>query len=166
MRMFVSLGSNVEPQRNLGLAIAALRRRFRVAGVSAAYRTVPVGDLDQPDFWNLAAELDSDEPPQEVQAALRDIEASLGRRRDPARPFGPRTVDLDLVLADGSCGNFEGLELPSPLVASQPFVAVPLAELAPDFVHPLLHTRLGFLARSLVADAQRPPQRLDVELEP
>jgi 2-amino-4-hydroxy-6-hydroxymethyldihydropteridine diphosphokinase len=166
MRMFVSLGSNVEPSRHLGLALAELRRRFTVAAVSPVYRTAPVGDPDQPDFLNLAVELASEEPPQKVQAALRYIEALLGRRRDPERPSGPRTVDLDLVLVEGLRGTFGNLDLPSPLVAKEPFVAVPLADLAPDLLHPVVSVPLGELARSLVAAAVHPPRRVDAELEP
>ncbi len=165
MRMFVSLGSNVEPRSNLRRALAELRRRFTVTAVSPAYLTAPVGDRDQPDFWNLAVELDCSEPPHKVHAVLRYIEALLGRRRDPDRPFGPRTVDLDLVLVEGLSGSFGGLDLPSPLVAKEPFVTVPLADLAPEVVHPMLQVSVGALARSLLAAAPQPPRRLDEGLE-
>ncbi|MDD5562278.1 MAG: 2-amino-4-hydroxy-6-hydroxymethyldihydropteridine diphosphokinase [Thermoanaerobaculaceae bacterium] len=164
MRMFLSIGSNVEPRKNLGLALEELRRRFDVVAVSPVYRTAPVGDTDQPDFWNLAAELATDEPPGQVHRALRAIEDALGRRREPARPFGPRTIDLDLVLADGLAGRFGDLDLPSVLVQREAFVAVPLADLAPDFPHPLLRTTIGELARAASAAASHPPEPLDVEL--
>jgi 2-amino-4-hydroxy-6-hydroxymethyldihydropteridine diphosphokinase len=164
MRMFVSLGSNIEPRHNLARALAELRRRFRVTAVSPVYRTAPVGDPDQPDFWNLAVEIDNDEPPQKVQGALRFIEEILGRHRDVQRPYGPRTVDLDLVLVEGLAGSFGAVELPSPLVAKEPFVAVPLADLAPALLHPVLKTALGDLARTLLARDRHPPQLLPVEL--
>jgi 2-amino-4-hydroxy-6-hydroxymethyldihydropteridine diphosphokinase len=164
MRMFISLGSNIEPRQNLARALTELRRRFRVTAVSPVYRTAPVGDPDQPDFWNLAVEMDNDEPPQKVQGALRFIEEILGRHRDLQRPYGPRTVDLDLVLVEGLAGSFGAVELPSPLVAKEPFVAVPLADLAPALPHPVLKISLGELARSLVARNPHPPQLLPVEL--
>ena len=164
MRMFILLGSNIEPRQNLARALAELRRRFKVAAVSPVYRTAPVGDAKQPDFWNLAVELDNDEPPQKVQGALRFIEEILGRHRDAQRPYGPRSVDLDLVLVEGLAGSFGALELPSPLVAKESFVAVPLADLAPEFSHPLLKITLGELARALVTKDPDPPRSLAVEL--
>lgn len=164
MRMFILLGSNVEPRQNLARALAELRRRFKVTAVSPVYRTAPVGDTNQPDFWNLAVEMDNDEPPQKVQGALRFIEEILGRHRDPQRPFGPRSVDLDLVLVEGLAGSFGALELPSPLVAKEPFVAVPLADLAPKLSHPFLKITLGELARALVTNDPHPPRSLAVEL--
>ena len=164
MRMFLSLGSNIEPRENLTRALAELRRRFRVRAISPVYRTAPVGDANQPDFWNLAVEIENDEPPQKVQGALRFIEEILGRHRDPQRPYGPRSVDLDLVLVEGLAGSFGALELPSPLVAKEPFVAVPLADLAPTLPHPVLKITLGELARTLVAKDPHPPRPLAVEL--
>jgi len=164
MRMFVSIGSNIEPRHNLTRALAELRRRFRVTAVSPIYRTAPVGDANQPDFWNLAVEIENDEP-QKVPGALRFIEEILGRHRDPQRPYGPRSVDLDLVLVEGLAGNFGAVELPSPLLAKEPFVAVPLADLAPTLSHPVLKITLAELARTLVAKDPHPPQPLAVELK-
>ena len=157
-RMFVSLGSNVRPEANVPCAVDELRRAFHVVAVSRAYRTAPVGDADQPDFWNLAAEIESALPPGQVQAQLREIEDRLGRVRDPRRPFGPRTADLDLVLVEGVSGRFGALELPSPLLEREAFVAVPVAELAPDMPHPVLGAPLADLAREASARASRPPQ--------
>jgi 2-amino-4-hydroxy-6-hydroxymethyldihydropteridine diphosphokinase len=164
MRMFVSLGSNIEPRLNLGRALAELRRRFKVVAVSPVYRTEPVGDPHQPDFWNLAVELESDEPPQKVYGALQFIEALLGRHRDPERPYGPRIVDLDLVFVEGLSGSYGGLELPSALIAKESCVGVPLADLAPELPHPLLKVTLGELARSLMVGTSQHPRVLDVEL--
>jgi len=164
MRMFVSLGSNIEPRQNLTRALVELRRRFRVTAVSPVYLTAPVGDTNQADFWNLIVEIENDEPPQKVQGALRFIEEILGRHRDLQRPFGPRSVDLDLVLVEGLAGGFGAVELPSPLVAKEPFVAVPLADLAPTLAHPVLKISLGELARTLVAKDSHPPRPLAVEL--
>lgn len=164
MRMFILLGSNIEPRQNLARALAELRRRFKVKAVSPVYLTAPVGDSNQPDFWNLAVEMDNDEPPQKVQGALRFIEEILGRHRDAQRPYGPRSVDLDLVLVEGLAGSFGALELPSPLVAKESFVAVPLADLAPKLSHPQLKITLGELARTLVTKDPHPPRSLAVEL--
>ncbi len=166
MRMFVSLGSNIEPRRNLALALEEMRRRFRVLATSPVYRTEPVGDTDQPDFWNLAVEIDGPAQPPAVHAELRAIEALLGRRREPKRPFGPRTVDLDLVLATGAVGRFGPLELPSPLLEREAFVVVPIADLAPDLPHPVTGATMRELADAAVAASARPPEPLGVDLSP
>jgi len=164
MRLFVSLGSNVRPGHFLPRAVAELRRRFHVVAVSPAYRTAPAGDSDQPDFLNLAVELDSELPPEEVQTALHEIEDALGRERDPRRPFGPRTADLDLVLIPGVVGRFGSLELPSPQLAAEAFVAVPVADLAPELVHPVLGVSLGDVARSTLATTNVPPRAVALEI--
>ena len=164
MRAFLSLGSNIEPRRHLALALAELRRRLALVAVSPVYRTAPVGDDDQPDFWNLAAELATDEPPLALHRELRAIETALGRRRDPARRSGPRSVDIDLVLVAGLAGRFGELELPSPLVEREAFVAVPLAAIAPELRHPTTGVTLASLARATVARAARPPELVQVEL--
>ena len=164
MRMFVSLGSNIRPRHHLPLAVAELRRRFQVVAVSPAYRTAPVGDEDQADFLNLAVELASDLTPERAQAALHDIEQILGRERDATRRFGPRTIDLDLVLVAGTVGRFGSLELPSPLLAREPFVAVPVADLAPELVHPVLGVSLSEVARAALAGSATPPEPIEMEL--
>jgi 2-amino-4-hydroxy-6-hydroxymethyldihydropteridine diphosphokinase len=164
--MFVLIGSNIEAEHNTRRAVAALRGRFRVVRLSPAYRTAPVGDTAQADFVNVAAELDCERTPEEVQQELRALEVELGRQRDPARPSGPRAVDLDLVLVPGLVGRFGMLELPSPLLAREAFVAVPVADLAPGLQHPVLATSLRELALASVARSQRPPERLDLEFTP
>ncbi len=164
MRAFVSLGSNIEPRRHLSQALAEMKRRFEVTAVSPVYLTAPVGDSEQPDFWNLAAEIESELGPVEIQRELYEVEHLMGRRRDPRRPFGPRTIDLDLVLVEGRTGTFGPLELPAPQLARCSFVAVPLADLAPDLVHPVLGVAMKDLASRLAAANRRPPQRVTAEL--
>jgi len=164
MRAFVSLGSNIHPKQNLGRAVGELARRCTVLAVSPVYRTAPVGDADQPDFWNLVVEIETYESPEAVHDALRQIEELLGRRRDAERPFGPRTADLDLVLVEGLAGRFGALELPSPLIERASFVAVPLADLAPELSPQGSSRTLHDIALAAVASDERPPRRLDVEL--
>jgi len=155
--MYLCLGSNIEPRRHLARAVAELRLRFDVVAVSRTYRTAPVGDTKQADFFNLAACIDTDLPPGDVQEELRAIESLLGRRRDPRRPSGPRTADLDLVLVPGVVGRFGRLELPSPLVEREAFVAIPLADLAPELPHPVAGTSLREVAQAAAARSSRPP---------
>lgn len=165
-RAFVSLGSNIEPRLNVARALEELRRRFVVTAVSPIYRTAPVGDLDQPDYWNLAVELACDEAPELVHEALRGIEARLGRRRDPNRPYGPRTMDLDLVLVDGLAGTFGPVTLPSPQLAGEAFVALPVADLAAEMKHPESGLTLAETARATLDQTTPRPIRLSAEEHP
>lgn len=164
MRIFISLGSNIDPEKNLARAVVELRRHFADLRVSPVYQTPPVGDSDQSDYLNCAAVISSDQTPQAVQEILHQIEASLGRRRDPQRPYGPRTIDLDVVLAEGATESGGALQLPSPLVEKEAFVAVPLADLAPDVVHPRCGLTLATLAAQTLAHSQVLPIKQNVEL--
>ncbi len=161
-RAFVLFGANVEPERHLLRALALLRARFEVKATSPVFRTAPVGDVDQADFLNVAVELRTTDPPELVQARLHEIEELLGRRRDPSRPLGPRTADLDLVLVEGVHGRFGTLELPAPSLADQAFALVPLAALAPDLPHPTLGVPLAELARRAAASLPRSPEPVEV----
>jgi 2-amino-4-hydroxy-6-hydroxymethyldihydropteridine diphosphokinase len=157
VRAFIGLGSNVgDSRRTLTEAVAALAAlpRARLRGVSGLYRTTPVGVTDQPDFLNAVAALDLPggvDPPADATAllvALKDIERSFGRRE--RRRWGPREVDLDLLLfgwhrisVDRPPGTAKGgaptpnlLEVPHPSMRERLFVLAPLADLAPDLVPP------------------------------
>jgi 2-amino-4-hydroxy-6-hydroxymethyldihydropteridine diphosphokinase len=143
------LGSNVEPQRHIPQAVQELRTLFGELATSRVFLTPPVGDEAQPPFWNLAAKGCSSESLERLQRALAALEARHGRLRDPARPCGPRTLDLDILLFGSTVGKFGKLQLPSPLLVSQAFVLLPAAEVAPDWVHPVLGKTLRALAASL-----------------
>jgi len=165
-RAYVLLGSNIQPEDNIRRALSELSRRFLVVAISPAFETEPVGDPHQPRFWNLAVELQAEGDPIALHASLRDIEHTMGRQRDPDRPFGPRSIDLDLILLEGFAGTFGPVTLPSPQLHREAFVAVPVAALAPDFVHPELGLSLQDVARmTLGPDVHRPVQ-LPVELRP
>nr|WP_219339744.1 2-amino-4-hydroxy-6-hydroxymethyldihydropteridine diphosphokinase [Luteimonas salinisoli] len=139
----MSLGSNIDPARHLGAAIAALCERFPGARFSRAYRTPAVG-FDGPDFVNAAAVIDSDLDPHALDAWLHALEDAHGRDRSGPR-YGDRTLDIDIVLFDdlvldgtGSAepGPGRPLRLPRPELRHA-FVLGPLAEIAPDIVEPI-----------------------------
>lgn len=134
-RAFVAAGSNIAPARNLHRAIGLLAGRLRVRGISTVYCTVPEGRPGQPPFYNCVLEIETGSPPAELKAQLRAIEDDLGRVRTADR-YAPRTIDLDLVLYDDLVLAGGGLVLPDPRIRERPFLAVPLAELAPDLVLP------------------------------
>lgn len=146
-RAWLSLGSNIEPERHIAKALEALRERFGELTVSPTYRTAAVG-FDGPDFLNLAIALDTELDPLLLDEWLHALEDRLGRRRDVPR-FSSRTCDIDLLLYDDLVLKGPGnLELPRPELATQAFVLQPMADIAPELVHPTLHRSLGELWRA------------------
>lgn len=134
-RVFVSVGSNIEPEENLRLACGELERRFDGLAVSSVYRNPPVG-FDGEDFLNLVAAFETGRSPAEVVAELEEIHDLAGRERGDER-YGPRTLDLDLLLYDDLVTDGPPVALPRDDVLKYDFVLGPLAELAPDLVHPV-----------------------------
>jgi 2-amino-4-hydroxy-6-hydroxymethyldihydropteridine diphosphokinase len=133
-RAYLSLGSNLDPQRYLPAALAALRARFGTLAVSPAYRSRSVG-FEGADFINLAVGLDTDLPPQALNDWLHALEDRHGRRRDVPR-FSDRTLDIDIVLYDDLVTHGEGhLQLPRKEL-QHAFVLKPMADIAPQLRHP------------------------------
>jgi 2-amino-4-hydroxy-6-hydroxymethyldihydropteridine diphosphokinase len=135
-RTFVGLGSNLgDRKRNLHEAVERLRE-VGLVRVSAFRDTDPVGVVAQPNFLNAVAELSSDLSPRELLDRLLEIERALGRDRTKEERWGPRTIDLDLLLYGDKVIDEPGLTLPHPRLAERRFVLEPLNELAPDLVLP------------------------------
>jgi 2-amino-4-hydroxy-6-hydroxymethyldihydropteridine diphosphokinase len=130
---YVGLGANLgDSRRQVERAIIALRRlpRTRLETVSALYRTAPVGPQDQPDYVNAVAALRTSMTPIALLLALQSIEQRLGRVRD-GRRWGPRMLDLDLLLYGRLSLDTPMLSLPHPRMHQRGFVLVPLADIAP-----------------------------------
>ena len=136
MIAYLGLGSNLGARlAALQAAAAALPPAARVLRASSVYETQPWGFTDQPAFLNQVLEVDTPLPPLDLLHALKDIEASLGRV--PSFRYGPRLIDLDILLYGSQVLELPGLSIPHPRLAERAFVLVPLAELAPDLRHPL-----------------------------
>lgn len=150
---FISLGSNIEPERYLPQAVGALRQLGQLQAVSAAYQNPAVGATAQPDFLNAAVLLDTMLSPQALRRELRRLESRLGRRRT-ADKFAPRTIDLDLVLYGSKVIEEAGLHIPDPDLLVRAHLAVLVAELAPDFRHPITGERLAAIASRLAGSAR------------
>ena len=134
-RAYLSLGSNIEPERHLRLAVEELRERFGTIAVSPAYRSAAVG-FDGPPFLNLAVGIDTDLDPIALDAWLHALENRHDRRRDGPR-YSSRTLDVDIVLFDDRIVSGPGhLEIPRGELA-EAFVLVPLADIAPDARDPV-----------------------------
>jgi len=130
---FIALGANLDhPERQIeaGIRELAALPQTRVVRKSSLYRSAPVGYLDQPDFVNAVAQIETGLKPRELLAALLAIEHRHGRVRD--FPNAPRTLDLDIALYGDLALHEHGLTIPHPRMHERAFVMVPLAEIAPD----------------------------------
>jgi len=136
--IYLSLGSNVEERKeNLHAAIAALQDAgVRVTRVSSFYETEPVDFLEQAWFLNCALEGETDVPALELLRALRGIELRMGSKKLVAK--GPRLIDMDILLYGSETIDTPELQVPHPRMHLRRFVLVPLAEIAPEAVHPSL----------------------------
>lgn len=137
-RAYIGLGSNIgNRETHLLEAVTGLRQLGEVSTASSVYETVAVGTIEQPDFLNAVAELRTALAPEVLLKSLLSIEKKLGRDRSASPPKGPRTLDLDLLAYDAFVLNTRSLTLPHPAMADRLFVLVPLAEIAPDWRHPV-----------------------------
>ena|SRR5215831_9845109 len=134
---YLSLGSNIGDRgAHLREAIARLQSTENITAISSFYETEPVEFTPQAVFLNCAVGLETSLGPEELMSRLLDIERELGRVR--VQEKGPRTIDIDILLFENLVMNSPELTIPHPAMAERRFVLAPLAEIAPDLVHPAL----------------------------
>ncbi len=137
MNIFIGLGSNIESEANLQKAAAMLRSHFPTICFSSVYTSSAREVEDQDDFLNAVAACETEKSPEEIQSILRTIEQSLGKA--PPYRFGPRTIDLDLLLYGDHILKAKDLTVPHPRMHERRFVLEPLCELINDnAMHPKL----------------------------
>ncbi|MBN2492323.1 MAG: 2-amino-4-hydroxy-6-hydroxymethyldihydropteridine diphosphokinase [Planctomycetes bacterium] len=162
MEAFLGVGSNIRPERHIPAALELLlaHPKLAVIGVSPFYRTAPVGSLDgDAEFVNGLFAITTPLAPRPLKfGVLRALEARLGR--SPTRRRGARTIDLDILACGERVVDAPDLKLPDPDWVERPFLAIPLADLAPDFVHPLT----GETAATIAARMDRRMLCLDAAL--
>ncbi|HVF34721.1 MAG TPA: 2-amino-4-hydroxy-6-hydroxymethyldihydropteridine diphosphokinase [Candidatus Saccharimonadia bacterium] len=152
--VFVGLGANLDdPRAQIRAALDAIEALSgtHVLAVSRLYRSPAWGPIEQPDYVNAVAELETVLGPEALLEALLAIERRLGRDRSVSR-YGPRRIDLDLLVDGGTSIESPGLRVPHPHLAQRAFVLVPLAEIAPDVEVPGIGHVRDLLARLDPAD--------------
>jgi 2-amino-4-hydroxy-6-hydroxymethyldihydropteridine diphosphokinase len=152
--VFLSLGTNLGDRlANLRAALVALRAApgIRLLTQSRIYETPAWGYEDQPPFLNMAVEAETDLEPRLLLTRLKSLEADLGRI--PTFHWGPRLIDIDILFYGDLVLNTPELVIPHPRLQERAFVLVPLADLAPGLLHPVLHQTVAQLLASVDASA-------------
>lgn len=134
---YLSLGSNLgDREDNLRKVLSLLRREMSLTAVSSVYETEPWGYTSQPAFLNMACAVETGLSPRELLELAWRMEGELGRV--PSFHYGPRTMDVDILLYGDEIIETPELQIPHPHFSDRAFVLVPLAEIAPGLVHPVL----------------------------
>lgn len=153
--VYLNLGSNIEPEKNIPLAVERLQEKVHVSAVSSIWETPPVG-TDGGTFFNLAMRISTDTDYEQLKfSILRIIEEELGRKRGSDK-FAPRTIDIDIEIFNEKIIDSE--------LWMHPYTAIPMAEILPDLRHPLMKLTLKEAARQLAGKANI-IQRTDLEIE-
>jgi 2-amino-4-hydroxy-6-hydroxymethyldihydropteridine diphosphokinase len=143
--VFIGTGSNLgDRSRALRSAVGLLEPKVHVVKVSSVYETPPWGFEDQPAFLNQVLQVETKLDPQALLTNLKRIEKKLGR--ETTFRYGPRTIDLDILFYNDLIYSTDTLQIPHPLASERAFVLVPMCEIAPDFVHPVLGRSIRDLA--------------------
>ena len=134
--VYLGLGSNIGDRRkNLERAMEMLSQRLKVVGVSSVYDTAPLGNTDQPRFFNMVCQAYTRLMPQVLLTLAKGIESKLGRM---GKTNEPRPIDIDILFYEDQIIETPELVVPHPRLAERAFVLVPLAEIAPGLIHPVL----------------------------
>ena len=136
IEVYIGLGSNMgNRQANLDKAIGILSQRLQLGQVSSLYDTEPVGNISQPRFLNLVCQVYTRLAPEKLLTLAKGIELKLGRA--PGTSNAPRPIDVDILFYGDQVIKTKELVIPHPRLTKRAFVLIPLAEIAPDLVHPV-----------------------------
>jgi 2-amino-4-hydroxy-6-hydroxymethyldihydropteridine diphosphokinase len=143
--VYIGIGSNLGDRgKNCSRSIDLLEKNgIVVRQRSSLYETMPWGVRDQPLFLNMVIEAETELKPQELLELLKNVEIEVGREK--SAKWGPRAIDLDILLYDNIILNDETLTIPHPYLHERDFVLIPFCEIAPDLKHPILQSTMGEL---------------------
>lgn len=155
-RIVLTLGSNIDKERNLPAAVRLLREMALVLAVAPVYETAPTGLLNQPNFFNTAVLLQTPLSPAAIKEEIIGVIEKQLKRVRQADKNAPRTIDVDLALfnddvLDYVAGNGRSRHLPDPDILKFAHVAVPIADLLPDFIHPETGETMSTIAARLLS---------------
>ena len=145
--VYLALGSNIEPEKNVKLALKELEKIGRVISISKFIKTKPEGYLNQADFLNGAVKFKTQLMPENLLKELKHIEKFL-KRNTPFRN-GPRTIDIDIIFYGNLILKTNNLIIPHPRADKRFFVLKPLSEIAPNKIHPILKKQVKTLLKNL-----------------
>jgi 2-amino-4-hydroxy-6-hydroxymethyldihydropteridine diphosphokinase len=164
-QVLLSLGTNLgERRQNLRRAVRLLDREMTVTAVSPIYETEPWGEPDQPDFLNICLAATTTQLPRQLLTTIKQIEQDLGR--EETYRWGPRLIDIDIILYDDVVVAEEWLNIPHARLAERAFVLAPLADIAPDWVHPITGKTVVEMLNAVYRTAvHRLPEPLYIETD-
>ncbi len=160
-RVYVSIGSNIDPQENIVGAVRALRKQYRCIRFSPVYRSAAIG-FEGEEFLNLVTGIDTSLLLEEIKTGLMALERRFGRK-DSHKGFQSRTLDLDLLLYDDVIRHDAQFDLPRAEIEQHAFVLKPLSDIAPDSVHPETGKTLSEMWQNFTDDGSLQPFPLNLD---
>jgi 2-amino-4-hydroxy-6-hydroxymethyldihydropteridine diphosphokinase len=147
--VYIGIGSNLgDREKNCSRSVDLLEKNgIVIRQESSLYETIPWGSRDQPLFLNMVIEVETELKPQELLELLKNVEIEVGREKSSR--WGPRIIDLDILLYDDITLNEETLTVPHPYLHKRDFALIPLCEIAPDVKHPVLQLTMRELLQIL-----------------
>lgn len=137
--VYLGLGSNLGDRKvNLERVLEEIGKVVKIIRQSSVYETIPRGYKDQGKFLNMAIEIDTGLSPDDLLVALQKIETGMGRERKNVIKWGPRIIDIDILLYNDEIIETETLRVPHPLMHERDFVLIPMLDIAPSKIHPKL----------------------------
>lgn len=152
----LGLGANLgEREKSIQTAIDKLAccEEINLVATAPLIETAPVGGIPQPHYINSTCLLTTSLSPRELLEVCQRIEVELGRNREEEEKWGPRTIDLDILLFGGTIVDSPDLRVPHPEMHRRRFVLEPLCEIAPEMIHPELHVTVRYLLNSLISES-------------